>query len=177
MDAPKKYLVTLGTGGPTPIQLSFDGHGAWKAVSDDLVMSIGLDSVEGDIVKVTVDGRPLTLRVIKGPDGEVRLEKVKSQRTGGVSVRVRSEGEVILGSRPAAPAPVADPVLVAPITGVILAVEVAVGDTVTEGQPMMVLEAMKMETVLRAPRDGVVKTLNVVVQDRVRTDDVLAELE
>jgi biotin carboxyl carrier protein len=36
---------------------------------------------------------------------------------------------------------------------------------------------MKMETVLRAPRDGVVKTLNVVVQDRVRTDDVLAELE
>jgi acetyl-CoA/propionyl-CoA carboxylase biotin carboxyl carrier protein len=94
-----------------------------------------------------------------------------------VSVRVRSEGEVILGSRPAAPAPAADPVLVAPITGVILAVEVAVGDTVTEGQPMMVLEAMKMETVLRAPRDGVVKTLNVVVQDRVRTDDVLAELE
>jgi len=177
MSAPKKYLVTLGKGGPTPISLSFDGHGAWKAVADELEMSIGLESVEGDIVKVTVDGRPLTLRVVTGPDGEVRMEKVKSQRTGGVPVRVRSEGEVILGSRAVAPEPDADPVLVAPITGVILAVEVAVGDSVTEGQPMLILEAMKMETILSAPRDGVVKTVNVAVNDRVRTADVLIELE
>ena len=90
---------------------------------------------------------------------------------------MRSEGEVILGSRAVAPAPAANPVLFAPITGVILAVEVAVGDTVTSGQPMLVLEAMKMETVLSAPRAGVVKTVNVAVQDRVRTADILVELE
>jgi hypothetical protein len=82
MDAPKKYLVTLGQGGPTSISLSFDGHGAWKAVSDDLVMSIGLDSVDGDIVKVTVDGRALTLRVVTGPDGEVRMEPANGRRSG-----------------------------------------------------------------------------------------------
>lgn len=44
----------------------------------------------------------------------------------------------------------------APMTGRVVVVHVAVGDSVTKGQPLVVVEAMKMEQPLLAPRDGVV---------------------
>ena len=44
----------------------------------------------------------------------------------------------------------------APFSSSVWKVDVAVGDPVVSGQPLLALEAMKMETVLRAPSDGVI---------------------
>lgn len=61
---------------------------------------------------------------------------------------------------PAAPAPAAAPAggeqVTSPMPGTILAVNVAVGDTVKRGQVLMILEAMKMENEIMAPKDGTV---------------------
>ncbi len=49
--------------------------------------------------------------------------------------------------------------ILAPMTGVVRLVEVKAGDQVTAGDRLLVMEAMKMEHTLKAPRDGVVEAV------------------
>ncbi|HEY3830820.1 MAG TPA: biotin carboxylase N-terminal domain-containing protein [Acidimicrobiia bacterium] len=60
-----------------------------------------------------------------------------------------------------------------PLPGTVVRVDVAVGDTVHAGAPLVVLEAMKMEHTIRAPHDGVVSELDVAVGTQVETGAVL----
>ncbi|RMF80188.1 MAG: biotin/lipoyl-binding protein [Chloroflexi bacterium] len=63
--------------------------------------------------------------------------------------------------------------LTAQMPGQVLAVAVAVGDTVERGQTLMILEAMKMEIRVSAPMDGVVKNIFVAVGDTVERGQTL----
>jgi acetyl/propionyl-CoA carboxylase alpha subunit len=67
--------------------------------------------------------------------------------------------------------------VVAPMPGTVIKVLVAAGDHVGARQPLLVLEAMKMETPLTAPYDAVVACVNVAEGDRVAGGAVLIELE
>ena len=67
-------------------------------------------------------------------------------------------------------------VVKAPMPGKVLAVKVKAGDTVSKGQSLVVLEAMKMEHALAAPRDGVVADVSVSVDGQVAEGDVLVTL-
>ena len=67
--------------------------------------------------------------------------------------------------------------LAAPLPGVVLAVRVAVGDAVVEGQSRVVRESMKMELDVAAPHDGTVTALDVAVGDHVARGQVLAAVE
>ncbi len=64
----------------------------------------------------------------------------------------------------------------APMPGNILKVNVKVGDTVSEGQSVVVLEAMKMENEIVAPSAGTVASVNVSGGDSVNSGDVLVTL-
>ena len=61
--------------------------------------------------------------------------------------------------------------------GVVLSVDVAVGDSVRRGQTLLVLEAMKMKNELKAERDGVVASIPANAGDQVKHGDVLLEFE
>jgi acetyl-CoA carboxylase biotin carboxylase subunit len=65
----------------------------------------------------------------------------------------------------------------APVAGVVASVAVAVGDRVTAGQPLVCVEAMKMEMWLSAGAAGTVRALNVKPKDPVAAGAVLVELE
>jgi acetyl-CoA/propionyl-CoA carboxylase biotin carboxyl carrier protein len=65
----------------------------------------------------------------------------------------------------------------AQLPGVVLAVRAAVGDTVTAGQSLLVMESMKMELDVTAPCDGTVTALDVAVGDHVARGQVLAAVE
>ncbi len=65
----------------------------------------------------------------------------------------------------------------APMPGRIVVVKVAAGDTVTLGQELLVMEAMKMELSLKSPRDGVIASVQASEGDFVEGDTVLATLE
>ena len=65
----------------------------------------------------------------------------------------------------------------APMDGAIVDVRVSAGDRVTQGQLLLVLEAMKMEHPLKAGMDGVVKGVQVMAGDQVRNRQVLLEIE
>lgn len=64
----------------------------------------------------------------------------------------------------------------APMPGTVLRVDVAVGDAVTKGQTLLVLEAMKMENEIMAPQDGTVSELNVSQGLSVNAGDTLVVL-
>ena len=85
---------------------------------------------------------------------------------------------------PAAPVPAPAPVAAAagekvnsPMPGTILNVLVKAGDTVTEGQNLMVLEAMKMENEILSPKAGKVAQVAVTKGSTVATGDLLAVIE
>lgn len=65
----------------------------------------------------------------------------------------------------------------AAIPGRVLRILAGPGDTVTQGQPVVVLEAMKMENDVRAPRDGIVRTVEITAGQAVGTGQVLVRLE
>ena len=73
-----------------------------------------------------------------------------------------------------APAEVAGTPLKAPMPGMIVKYQKSVGDAVTVGETVVVLEAMKMENALPAPVGGTIKAVNFASGDSVQKNDVLA---
>jgi propionyl-CoA carboxylase alpha chain len=91
-----------------------------------------------------------------------------------------ARGPVHLVALPRFPAPgsaVEQGSLVAPMPGNVIRLAAAVGDTVTTGQPLIWLEAMKMEHTITAPNDGVLAELNVNTGQQVEVGAILARVE
>jgi propionyl-CoA carboxylase alpha chain len=95
---------------------------------------------------------------VQGPDGDVALTAVPRFPESG-------HGEAVAGG------------LVAPMPGTVLAVHVAPGDTVAQGQLLMIVEAMKMEHRITAPRAGNVSEVRARPGDQVNGGDLLAVLD
>jgi propionyl-CoA carboxylase alpha chain len=96
---------------------------------------------------------------------------------GDVSYVDSIHGSVTLTELPRFPEPtaaVAPGSLLAPMPGTVVRLDVGVGDRVTAGQPLLVLEAMKMEHPVTAPGDGVVTEVRVAGGSQVEADAVLA---
>ncbi len=64
-----------------------------------------------------------------------------------------------------------------PMPGRVISILVRPGDTVSAGQEVCVVEAMKMEQSIRSPQNGVIKEIRVQPMDSVRTNDPLMELQ
>jgi pyruvate carboxylase subunit B len=77
----------------------------------------------------------------------------------------------------AAPAADDDKVIKAPMPGMIIKYEKNAGDSVSEGETVVVIEAMKMENALSSPINGVIKAVNYSSGDSVAKDDVLVVFE
>jgi propionyl-CoA carboxylase alpha chain len=67
--------------------------------------------------------------------------------------------------------------LLCPMPGLIVKINVEVGDEVQDGQALCTVEAMKMENILRAERKGVVAKINAAPGDSLAVDAVIMEFE
>tara|TARA_R110002095_G_scaffold11342_2_gene16046 strand:+ start:88 stop:576 length:489 start_codon:yes stop_codon:yes gene_type:complete len=63
----------------------------------------------------------------------------------------------------------------APMPGLILEINVKVGQEVKEDEPLLILEAMKMENIIISPRDGIIKSISVNKTDAVEKNQLLIE--
>ena len=156
-----------GPGGAGTRTGGLDGAGTRTgglAESGGLVDDRGQDT---DLV-LTYDGRTVRFAYAtdRGEDGAVTW-----LGRDGQAWAVRDEPPVPLrGARAGS----ADGAVRSPMPGTVLAVHVAVGDTVSAGQPVLVVEAMKMEHTVTAPLDGVVTELTAKAGQQVRMDEALA---
>jgi len=65
--------------------------------------------------------------------------------------------------------------VLSPMPGLVVTLDVVVGQQVRTGEAVAVIEAMKMQNIIRAERDGVVKAVNAAAGDSVAADEVLVE--
>ncbi|MBL0086455.1 MAG: acetyl-CoA carboxylase biotin carboxylase subunit [Ideonella sp.] len=169
-----------GRGHAMPVLLSFDldgqrlrGHLTQRSASERVVELAGIERVASlttlageNQARVTLGG--LGSRVAWQRDGH-RLLMLWGGRTWAIEDHGRAIAETQASTA-------SDGSLRASMNGRVVAVRVAVGDTVQAGQALVTLEAMKMEHVHAAPRAGVVTALNVGVGDQVATRRVLAQI-
>ena len=67
--------------------------------------------------------------------------------------------------------------ILSPMPGSVVSVAVKVGDTIAEGEELAVVEAMKMQNVLRAARSGKIKKVNVQPGNAVAAEEIIIEIE
>lgn len=105
---------------------------------------------------------------------------VTVEETGCIPASAAPAAQAPAAPAPAPAAPAANvsggASVVAPMPGTILKVLVNVGDQVSENQPLIVLEAMKMENDIVAPEDGTVASVNVAVGSAVEAGETMATL-
>ncbi|WP_312491288.1 biotin/lipoyl-containing protein, partial [Sphingomonas sp.] len=145
---------------------------------------------------ISVDGAELDLAIAYTPgdrmiavedeDGETLHVRIAKTRTG---FRLTTRGAShVIRVLPARAAPYAQHLiekippdlskfLIAPMPGLLVRLDVAEGDKVEAGQPLAVVEAMKMENILRAAKTGTVKTITAKAGDSLAVDAVILELE
>ena len=122
---------------------------------------------------------------VNGKSYEVEVEELGGvASTAPVAAPAPTAAPVATPAAAPAPAPAAPAAsgnagsvtVAAPMPGNIIKVNVNVGDKVTSGQAVVILEAMKMENEIAAPQDGVVASINVTQGATVNTGDVLITL-
>ncbi|MBL4982578.1 acetyl/propionyl/methylcrotonyl-CoA carboxylase subunit alpha [Pseudomonas fluorescens] len=130
-----------------------------------------LHSVSVDDLQLTTDGRHASL-VIKGVRRRIAYHLDGNRLwLPGLTVTDRTQQ---VASRQA---DASSGTVQAPMDGAIVDIRVCVGETVSKGQLLLVLEAMKMEHPLKAGIDGTVKEMRVITGDQVRNRQVLLEIE
>ena len=167
------WVVTL-QGVEYAVNIDADHMGSTVKFVGGAVLRVSSDWTPGQpLAQVMVDGAVLTMKVAKISGGfRVRL------RGADLKVHVRTPrqaelAKLMLEKTP----PDTSKFLLCPMPGLIAQIMVAVGDAVQEGQALATVEAMKMENILKAERDGVVKSIAAVAGGSLKVDDVIMEFE
>ncbi len=164
-----KYIVEVNG---ERVTVELDGA---HAVVDGERLDVGLTAVDGTPVRLVRIGEQVH-RVVarRGASRGMWVLDVAGARmeTEALDERMRVIRDLTAASAVASgPAP-----LVAPMPGLVVRVNVAVGDVVSAGQGLVVVEAMKMENELRTTVAGVVLVITAVAGTAVEKGAVLVEL-
>ncbi|HEX4800166.1 MAG TPA: acetyl/propionyl/methylcrotonyl-CoA carboxylase subunit alpha [Sphingomicrobium sp.] len=162
-------------GGPTHRVRIKPYKGGTLAVTDDgELMDIVGRWVPGQrLLTVLVDGRKRIVQVRRvGRNWELQTRGA-SHRVQVLSPHVAELSKHMIDK----PAPDLSRLLLAPMPGLLTKLDVAVGDKVEPGQPVAVMEAMKMENILRAPKAATVKATPAKAGDSLAVDQVIVEFE
>lgn len=140
---------------------------------DDKQFTVDIGEIEAGCIQVNVNGRPYTVSIEEGLAPVPEAQPLRpspppaAQPAAGVP-------KALSAAAPLKPVCVSGTgALVAPIPGLILKVNVAVGDAVAAGQTVAVMEAMKMENNLTSAVSGVVQDIRVQKGSEVATGDVI----
>ncbi|MBR9861862.1 MAG: acetyl/propionyl/methylcrotonyl-CoA carboxylase subunit alpha [Rhodobacteraceae bacterium] len=169
----KKWVVTL-QGESFAVKVKADDKGSTVKFEDGEKLRVTSDWLPGQsLAKMEINGETVVLKVDPISAGY----RIRS-RGAELKVRVRSPRNAELAQlMPEKLPPDTSKMLLCPMPGLIVALDVKEGDEVQEGQPLCTVEAMKMENVLRAEKKGVVSKVNAAVGESLMVDDVIMEFE
>jgi propionyl-CoA carboxylase alpha chain len=150
-------------------------QGGTLAVLDggELIDVIGRWTPGQRLLAVNIDGRVRTAQVRREGRGFVLTTRGASHRVQVMRPHVAELSAHMIEKIP----PDLSRLLLAPMPGLLTKLNVEVGDKVEPGQPVAVMEAMKMENILRAPKAATVKATPAKAGDSLAVDQVIVEFE
>ena len=155
-----------------PVFVSADTAGANVKFEDGTSIRVSGDWQPGKkLANMSANDNKLILKIGKLTGGFRMRTRGADLR---VLVRTPRQAELSKYMRKKIP-PDTSKLLLCPMPGLIVKIDVEVGQEVQEGQPLCTVEAMKMENILRAERKGIVAKINSNVGDSLAVDDVILE--
>jgi propionyl-CoA carboxylase alpha chain len=149
--------------------------GGTLAVTDDgdLMDIVGRWMPGQRLLNVVVDGRHRIVQVRRAGRNWELQTRGRTHKVQVLSPHVAELSKHMIEKVP----PDLSRYLIAPMPGLLTKLDVAVGDKVEPGQPVAVMEAMKMENILRAPKAATVKATRAKAGDSLAVDQVIVEFE
>jgi 3-methylcrotonyl-CoA carboxylase alpha subunit len=162
---------------PLAVVADRDGHRRWLVTASGERFMVSVSGLAGMVLvrpaddstaaptryRVTVDAPGQSIQVEEGDGGSPRyhIRRAPPPGAGETGVRHATTGAHTLE---------------APMPGRVVRIAVSVGETVREHQPLVIVEAMKIEQVVAAPRDGIVSAIRCAEGEAVAGGQVLVEL-
>jgi propionyl-CoA carboxylase alpha chain len=165
---PADWQINVG-GANHDVSISPDG-----IVVDGEDLDIELEYTPGDrIVEATLNDAPLAVRILRTRAGFKLTTRGASQIARVLPAHVAPLSAHMIEKIP----PDLSRFLLSPMPGLLTTLHVAAGDKVEAGQPLAVIEAMKMENILRAGKTGTVKSISAAQGESLSVDQVILELD
>ncbi|MDN4634021.1 acetyl/propionyl/methylcrotonyl-CoA carboxylase subunit alpha [Sphingomonas sp. PsM26] len=165
---PAQWSVKIGDATHV-VDISTDGV---TIDGDDL--DIGLEYTPGDrMVHAEIDDADLSVKIVRTRGGFRLTTRGASHEARVLPAHVAPYAQHLIEKIP----PDLSKFLLCPMPGLLMRLDVGVGDKVEAGQPLAVVEAMKMENILRAEKAGTVKTVNAKTGDSLAVDAIILEME
>ena len=157
---------------PMAVTVIAGNPGGFAVEADGRTIAVETDWSPGEpLMRATIDGSRSSCRSTPSASGW-RLIHEGGQAEALVLTPRQAELYALM---PVKAAPDTSKFLLSPMPGLLASVAVSEGQEVKAGEALAVVEAMKMENVLRAVRDGTVKTLHAKAGDSLRVDQKIIE--
>ena len=165
---PSDWAVKIGDADHA-VSISTDG-----VTVDGEEIDIALEYTPGDrVVAAEIGDEELIVRIARTRGGFKLTARGASHQVRVLPAHVAPYAQHLIEKIP----PDLSKFLLCPMPGLLMRLDVGVGDKVEAGQPLAVVEAMKMENILRAEKAGVVKSVNAKTGDSLAVDAVILEME
>ncbi|MEZ5953151.1 MAG: biotin/lipoyl-containing protein [Hyphomonas sp.] len=171
-EARRDWIVILGDGQhPVTLDLGDDGT-AEITINGGKPHSLETDWHPGQhLVEGTLDGKPFAVKFADRTEGYVFRHRGVALRALVCTPQVAD----FHARLPEKPKPDTSKLIISPMPGLVVSVDVTLGQEVQEGEAVCVVEAMKMQNIIRAEATGTVKSINVSAGDSVAADEIMVE--
>jgi biotin carboxyl carrier protein len=152
-----------------------NGNMSFDITNDDIV-NIDSLSISENMYHILQDNKPFVAEIISSDFNQksytikVNNNSYDIDISDGLDLLIKQMGFSVGASKNVSS-------IYAPMPGLILEINVRVGEAVKEGDPLLILEAMKMENVITSPRDGIVKSVSVEKGGTAEKKQLLIEFE
>ncbi|HEY8514160.1 MAG TPA: biotin/lipoyl-containing protein [Candidatus Binatia bacterium] len=167
---PSSYVAELpDLEQPLSVELTTTDDGRVKVNVGERTIELAAERVGPNTYSVIVDDRVHEITVLRRKDGSVVYDGLSELQVQLVDRRRYRAGGASGGS--------GSREVKAVMPGKVVTILVSVGDQVERDQPLLVLEAMKMENDVKSPRKGTVKEIHVAAGQAVETGELMVTLE
>ena len=168
LDPPYEWAVKIGD---STFAVTLDED---EVTVDGKAIDLALEYTPGDrIVHCEIDDQPLSVKVEPTRAGFKLTTRGSIHKVQVLPAHVAPYTQHMIEKIP----PDLSKFLICPMPGLLVTLNVGVGDAVEAGQPLAVVEAMKMENILRAEKSGKVKAVNAKAGDSLAVDAIILEME
>ena len=172
---PRDRWIVVAGGVERAVEVTSEGHGLAIALPEE-GRTVALTEVDWrpgqPLLSGRLDGEPFTVTVRPAAEGFTIRHRAATARVLVLSPR---SAELHHKLPPRQPADTSK-LIVSPMPGLVVAITVEPGQEVKAGEGVAVVEAMKMQNIVRAEQDGTVKAVGAKAGDSVAADEVLVEL-